>query len=98
LREAGLKLTEDRRATAPARAGADLTGKTIVVTGTLKYYQREEIEELIRKLGGKAAGSVSKNTAFVVAGDKAGSKRDKAEALGVPIYNEEEFNKLIGKK
>ena len=67
------------------------------MTGTLKNYQREEIEALIRKLGGKAAGSVSKNTTFVVAGDKAGSKRDAAEALGVPIYSEDEFDKLIGK-
>ncbi len=97
LRAAGLKLTEDRRPTAP-KAGADLTGKSVVVTGTLKNYQRKEIEDLIRKLGGKPAGSVSKSTAFVVAGDKAGSKRDAAEALGVRVYSEEEFDKLIEKR
>ena len=98
LRELGLKLTEDARPAPAASAGADLTGKSIVVTGTLKNYEREEIEGLIRKLGGKPAGSVSKNTAFVVAGDKAGSKLTKAEVLGVKVITEEEFDQLIGKK
>jgi DNA ligase (NAD+) len=98
LRALGLKLTEDARPAPAASAGADLAGKSIVVTGTLKNYEREEIEGLIRKLGGKPAGSVSKNTAFVVAGDKAGSKLAKAEALGVKVITEEEFNQLIGKK
>jgi DNA ligase (NAD+) len=98
LRELGLKLTEDARAAAAAVAGSDLAGKTIVVTGTLKNYEREEIEALIRKLGGKPTGSVSKNTDFVVAGDKAGSKLEKARVLGVKVITEEEFNRLIGKK
>ena len=98
LRELGLKLTEDSRPAPAASAGADLAGKSIVVTGTLKNYEREEIEGLIRKLGGKPAGSVSKNTAFVVAGDKAGSKLAKAEALGVKVITEDDFNQLIGKK
>lgn len=98
LRELGLKLTEDARPAPATTGGADLTGKSIVVTGTLKNYQREEIEELIRKLGGKAVGSVSKNTAFVVAGDKAGSKLEKAAALGVKVVTEDEFDQLIGKK
>jgi DNA ligase (NAD+) len=98
LRELSLKLTEDARPAPTAKVGADLSGKTIVVTGTLKNYQREEIEALIRKLGGKPSGSVSKNTAFVVAGDKAGSKLEKAEALGVKVITEEEFDRLIGKK
>jgi DNA ligase (NAD+) len=96
LRELGLKLTEEKPRPA-ATKGADLTGKSIVVTGTLKNYEREEIESIIRKLGGKAAGSVSKNTAFVVAGDKAGSKLDKARELGVKVLSEDEFDKLIGK-
>ncbi|MCI0379648.1 MAG: NAD-dependent DNA ligase LigA [Gemmataceae bacterium] len=96
LRELGVKMTEEKPA--KPKGGADLTGKTVVVTGSLKKYEREEIEALIRQLGGKAAGSVSKNTAFVVAGEKAGSKRDKAKELGVQVMTEEEFDQFIGKK
>jgi len=98
LRDLGLKLSEDVRRAPTARAGADLSGQTIVVTGTLKNYQREEIEQLIRKLGGKPTGSVSKNTTFVIAGDKAGSKLEKAQALGLKVVTEAEFDRLIGKK
>jgi DNA ligase (NAD+) len=97
LRELGLKLTEDVRPKPAESSGADLTGKTVVVTGTLKNYQRDEIKELIRKLGGKSASSVSKNTSFVVAGEKAGSKLDDAKALGVEVITEEEFSKRIAK-
>jgi DNA ligase (NAD+) len=95
LRKAGVKLAEEKKA---KPAGADLSGKTFVVTGTLQKYEREEIEALIRDLGGKAAGSVSKKTDYLIAGDKAGSKLDKAKELGVPVLTEEEFDKLIGKK
>jgi DNA ligase (NAD+) len=91
--ELGLKLTEEKRA-APA-GSADLTGKTVVVTGSLQRYGREEIEALIRKLGGKPAGSVSKKTDYVVAGEKAGSKLDKAKQLGVPVLTEAEFEQMI---
>ena len=63
----------------------------MVVTGTLKRFKREEIEELIHKLGGRPAGSVSKKTSFVVAGEDAGSKLEKAKALGVKVVTEEEF-------
>jgi DNA ligase (NAD+) len=94
LRELGVKMTEDAP---PRSAKSKLAGKTVVVTGTLNRYGREEIEDLIRQLGGKPAGSVSKKTAFVVAGDKAGSKLDKARALGVPVLTEEEFEKLLGR-
>lgn len=97
LKHLGLKLTQEARPKRASSGGTDLTGKTIVVTGTLQHYQREEIEALIRELGGKPAGSVSKNTAFVVAGEKAGSKLDKARELGVKVLTEDEFNKLIGK-
>ncbi len=97
LKELGVKLAQEPRPKAARAGGTDLTGKSIVVTGTLKNYQREEIEALIRQLGGKAAGSVSKNTAFVVAGEKAGSKLDKARELGVKVISEEEFDKMIGK-
>src|SRR4029079_12408555 len=60
-----------------AAADLPLSGKTLVVTGTLKTYKREEIEALIQKFGGRAAGSVSKKTSFVIAGEEAGSKLDK---------------------
>jgi DNA ligase (NAD+) len=96
FRELGLKLTEEQRQR-PADT-ADLTGKTFVVTGTLEKYEREEIEALIRKLGGKPTGSVSKKTDYVVAGAKAGSKLDKAKQLGVAVLTEAEFEKLIGQK
>ncbi|HEV7224227.1 MAG TPA: NAD-dependent DNA ligase LigA, partial [Pirellulales bacterium] len=74
-----------------------LAGKTLVVTGTLARYDREEIEELIAELGGRAASSVSKKTDYLVAGEKAGSKLDKAKSLGVAVISEDEFDKLIGK-
>ena len=93
FRELGLKLTEEKRAVPAGSAG--LTGKTIVVTGSLEHFQREEIEALIRKLGGKPSGSVSKKTDFVVAGAKAGSKLDKAKQLGVTVLTEAEFRTMI---
>ena len=72
-----------------------LAGKSIVVTGSLEHWERREIETLIEEYGGKAASSVSKKTAFVVAGDKAGSKLVKAQGLGVPILTEDEFEQLL---
>ena len=72
-----------------------LTGKTVVVTGTLEKYTREEIEGLIETHGGKAGKSVSKKTAYLVAGVEAGSKLEKAQALGVPILTEDDFEKLV---
>jgi DNA ligase (NAD+) len=93
----GLKLAQDKRPAPAATGGVDFTGKTFVVTGTLDNYEREEIESLIRSLGGKASGSVSKNTSYLVAGAKAGSKLERAKALGVKILSEADFNKLIGK-
>lgn len=70
-------------------------GMTIVVTGKLQRYTRDEIETLIDREGGKAAGSVSKKTSFVVAGDDAGSKLEKAQQLGVKVINESEFAALL---
>jgi DNA ligase (NAD+) len=78
--------------------GTDLTGKIFVVTGTLKHYGRDEIEGLIKQLGGKAAGSVSKKTDYLVAGEKPGSKLDKAKELGIMILTEKQFEELIGPK
>ena len=72
-----------------------LEGKTVVVTGTLPTLSRDEAESLIVAHGGKAAGSVSKKTAFVVAGEKAGSKLDKALALGVPVVDESGFLEML---
>ena len=68
-----------------------MAGKTLVVTGTLEKYTRDEIEELIARHGGRAASSVSKKTDYVVAGEEAGSKLDKAKQLGVKVITEEEF-------
>ena len=71
-----------------------LSGKSIVVTGTLQHYKREEIKKLIEKLGGRASSSISKKTDYLVAGEKAGSKLEKAEKLGVQVLTEVEFQKL----
>ena len=89
--------TEVRRANAEA-ADLPLSGQTIVVTGTLEKFQRQEIEEMIAKLGGRASGSVSKKTSFLVAGANAGSKLDKARELGVPVLTEQEFIDRIDAK
>jgi DNA ligase (NAD+) len=76
----------------PEEAGAlPLAGQTVVVTGTLPTLQRGEIEEMIVRLGGKASGSVSKKTTFLVAGEDAGSKLAKAKELNVPVLSEAEF-------
>jgi DNA ligase (NAD+) len=95
LRELGLKLSEDAKAI-PA-GGQPLAGKTLVVTGTMVKYDRDGIEALIKELGGKAAGSVSKKTDFVVAGEKAGSKLDKAKELGVKVLTEDEFLAMVNR-
>jgi DNA ligase (NAD+) len=73
-----------------------LAGKTLVVTGTLPGFSREEAEEAIRAAGGHVAGSVSAKTNYLVAGEKAGSKLAKAEKLGVPVLDEEGFRALLG--
>lgn len=88
LREAGVNMVGEKR-TAPVEG--PLTGATVVVTGTLSRWGRKEIETLIQELGGKASGSVSKKTTFVLAGEAAGSKLEKARSLGVPVLSEEEF-------
>ncbi|MBL9093978.1 MAG: NAD-dependent DNA ligase LigA [Planctomycetaceae bacterium] len=95
LKAAGLDMTAEVRAAAQAATEGKLAGQTLVVTGTLVKYTRDEIEELIHKHGGKPASSVSKKTSYVVAGENAGSKLDKAQSLGVPVITEDEFEKLI---
>ena len=74
-----------------------LAGKTLVVTGSLRKYTRDEIEALITRHGGRPASSVSKNTDYLVAGEKAGSKLDKAQALGVRVLSEADFERLLAK-
>ncbi|MBN2296449.1 MAG: NAD-dependent DNA ligase LigA, partial [Pirellulales bacterium] len=91
------RLGVEMETTAPPQGETSraLEGKTLVVTGTLTRYTRDEIKELITQHGGRAASSVSKKTDYVVAGEKAGSKLTKAEELGVHILNEEQFEKLL---
>ena len=90
---AGVRMDEGRVA---ARGGV-LDGLSIVVTGSFAIRPRSELEELIKSLGGKVSGAVSKKTSFVVSGEGGGSKRDKAETLGVEIIDEQElFDRLRG--
>jgi DNA ligase (NAD+) len=76
-------------------AGA-FTGKTFVLTGTLPTLKREEAEQKILAAGGRVSGSVSKKTSYVLAGAEAGSKLEKAQALGVPVIDETAFLQLLG--
>jgi len=71
------------------------SGKTFVITGTLERFSRKQAEEAIERLGGRAAGSVSRKTDYLVAGPGAGSKLDKAREFGITVLNEEEFGKLL---
>ena len=68
---------------------------TIVVTGTLPTLSRQEAEAMIVQNGGKASGSVSKKTSYVLAGEAAGSKLDKANALGIPVIDEAQFMEMV---
>ena len=78
-------------------AAGVFTGKTFVLTGTLPTMKREEAEQKILAAGGKVSGSVSKKTSYVLAGAEAGSKLDKARELGVPVIDETEFQRLLGR-
>jgi DNA ligase (NAD+) len=88
---AGVRMADERDASVPRT----LEGLTIVVTGSLTGFSRDDAKEAIVSRGGKAAGSVSKKTAYVVAGDSPGSKHDKAVELGVPILDEGGFRRLL---
>jgi DNA ligase (NAD+) len=93
LRQVGVAMQSVKK---PAGSQTErLAGKTLVVTGTLTHYTREEIHELIREHGGRHASSVSKKTDFLVAGEKAGSKLDKARKLEIPVLSEDDFRSLI---
>ncbi len=91
LREAGCRMTYEGLQIEDDR----FAGKTFVLTGTLSTMKRSEAKELVLKYGGKVSGSVSKKTAYVVAGEAAGSKLDKANELGIPVLTEEEFQKML---
>ncbi|OGV73054.1 MAG: hypothetical protein A3B82_06050 [Methylophilales bacterium RIFCSPHIGHO2_02_FULL_57_10] len=80
---------------APMRQGGVLSGKTLVLTGTLPSLSREEAKARIEAAGGKVAGSVSKKTDYVVAGSEAGSKLAKAQELGVPLLDEAGLVQLL---
>ncbi len=93
LRQAGLNFTQPKK----ELSGNVLDGKTIVFTGELQTLKRTEAERLAKQYGGYASGSVSKKTSFVVAGENAGTKLQKARELNIPVITEEEFLKMIGK-
>ncbi|MBX7112143.1 MAG: NAD-dependent DNA ligase LigA [Dehalococcoidia bacterium] len=86
LQTLGLRMTDET-----AARGGPLENETIVVTGSLERWSRDRIEALIKQLGGKVGSSVTKKTTMLVAGEGGGSKRDKAEAAGTPILDEEQF-------
>ena len=90
LRQAGVSF-ESREEIADTR----FAGKTFVLTGALERFTRSEAEEIIERFGGKASGSVSKKTSYVLAGADPGSKLTKAQSLGVPVLSEEEFLQMI---
>jgi DNA ligase (NAD+) len=93
LRELGLNFGEP--VTRKKEAVGVLAGKTVVVTGTLQQFTREQIQELIHVHGGKPASSISKKTHYLVAGENAGTKLDKARELGVQVLTEAEFLELV---
>src|SRR5229473_8154915 len=91
LQDLGLRLTGTRK-----ERGTKLAGKTFVLTGTLAHFTRDEAKKVIEDAGGRVSGSVSKTTNYVVAGDDAGSKLDKAKELGVKVIGEKEMQDLVG--
>lgn len=90
LKELGLNMTYES-----TKISDKFAGLTFVLTGTLPTLKREQAKEMIEKLGGKCSGSVSKKTSYVLAGEEAGSKLDKANELGITVINEEQFIKMI---
>ena len=90
LKEAGVSMEAARQS-----AGEQFRGMTFVLTGALEKFTRDEAAALIEARGGKASGSVSKKTTYVVAGENAGSKLRKAEELGIPVLTEEEFAAML---
>lgn len=91
LRELGINMSYSDQ-----KVSDKLAGLTFVLTGTLPTLKRDQAKEMIEKRGGKCSGSVSKKTSYVVAGEEAGSKLDKANELGIPVLTEEQFLLMIG--
>ena len=94
LAQAGVNMASQQPEPAVADAGP-LAGKSFVLTGTLATMTREEAAAEVERLGGKVSGSVSRKTSYLVVGEDAGTKLDKAKSLGVTTLTEEEFRKLI---
>jgi DNA ligase (NAD+) len=92
LKEFGVKMKGEKKI-----RGTQLAGMTFVLTGTLGKYSRDEAKKMIEDAGGKVSGSVSKKTNYVVAGEEAGSKLDKARELGVSVIDEAGMEKMLGK-
>ncbi|MCY7403013.1 MAG: NAD-dependent DNA ligase LigA [Nocardioides sp.] len=90
-REAGVTMADERDESVPRT----LEGLTIVATGSLQHYTRDSVKEAIISRGGKASGSVSKKTDYVVVGDNAGTKAEKAEQVGVTVLDEDQFTALL---
>lgn len=96
LKSAGLKFSDENKT---SKTGNSLEGKIIVISGVFHEHSREEYKDLIEKNGGKNSSSVSGNTSFILAGENMGeSKKEKADDLGVPLINESDFLKIIGKE
>lgn len=95
LRAAGIRWDEHEGAARADAAALPLAGKTLVLTGTLPTLSREQAKEIIEAAGGKVSGSVSKKTHYVVAGEEAGSKLDKARELGITVLDEDGLKSLI---
>ncbi|MCX7678558.1 MAG: NAD-dependent DNA ligase LigA [Spirochaetes bacterium] len=91
----GVEVLPEESVTVPENA-SHIAGKTFVFTGTLRTCTREKAEEIVERLGGRAASSVSKKTDFVVAGEGAGSKLEKARSLGIKVISEKEFLAMVG--
>ena len=96
LQSAGLNFGQEEEKTRGEKGAQILAGKQFVLTGTLEDFTRTQVTEIISKLGGRVTGSVSKKTDYVVAGEDPGSKYQKAQKIGVPIIDGEEFKKLVG--
>lgn len=95
LKEAGVQMSLSEDKLAPA--GDKLAGKTIVISGTFSHHSRDEYKEIIEREGGKNAGSISKKTSFVLAGENMGpAKYEKCQSLNIPIISEDDFLKMIG--
>ena len=97
MREVGVHREAAKVAPVSRRQGANFAGKTFVLTGTLSHPREKREAERIRAAGGKVAGSVSKKTDYVVAGDNAGSKLADAERFGIKVLSEGEFAELAKK-